>query len=62
MHQKLVPDSFLILVNNLKQPLHAKNSIENKDILLEEYQKALKKSTLFLLFNPVSLYRQNYLK
>ena len=23
MHQKLVPDSFLVLVNDLKQPLHA---------------------------------------
>ena len=24
VHQKLVPDPFLILVNNPKQPLHAK--------------------------------------
>ena len=30
MHQKLVPDPFLILVNNSKQPLHAKNCIKNK--------------------------------
>ena len=29
-HQKLVPDPFSILVNNLKQPLHAKNLFENK--------------------------------
>ena len=28
--QKLVPDPFLILVNNPKQPLHARNSFQNK--------------------------------
>ena len=26
MQQKLVPDIFIILVNNPKQPLHARNS------------------------------------
>ena len=30
MHQKLVLDSFLILANNPKQPLHARNSFKNK--------------------------------
>ena len=30
VYQKLVPDPFLILVNNPKQPLHARTSIENK--------------------------------
>ena len=30
MHQKLVPNSFFILVNNPKQPLHARNSFKNK--------------------------------
>ena len=30
VHQKLVPDPFLILVNNPKQPLHARNSFKNK--------------------------------
>ena len=30
VHQKLVPDSFLILVNNPKQPLHARNSFKKK--------------------------------
>ena len=30
LHQKLVPDPFFILVNNLKQPLHARNSFKNK--------------------------------
>ena len=30
MYQKLVPDPSLILVNNPKQPLHARNYFENK--------------------------------
>ena len=29
LHENLVPDPFLILVNNLKHPLHARNSFEN---------------------------------
>ena len=36
VHQKLVPDPFLIFVNNPKQLLHARNYFENK----EYYQKA----------------------
>ena len=30
VHEKLVPDLSLILVNNPKQPLHARNSFKNK--------------------------------
>ena len=30
VHQKLVPDPFLILLNNPEQPLHARNSYKNK--------------------------------
>ena len=30
LHQKLVPDPFLILVNNTKQPWHWRNSFKNK--------------------------------
>ena len=30
MHQKLVPDLFLILLNNLKQPMHTGHSFKNK--------------------------------
>ena len=30
VHQNVVPDPFLILVNNTKQPLHERNSFENK--------------------------------
>ena len=40
MHQKLVPDPFLILVNNPKQPLHARNSFKNFERRLS---KSLKK-------------------
>ena len=29
-HEKIVPDLFTILVNNLKQPLHAINSFNSK--------------------------------
>ena len=52
MQQKLVPDLFIILVNNPKQPLHAKNY----------FQKTLKKVTSFFLSNPVPFNRQNYQK
>ena len=30
VHLKLIPDPFLILVNNPKQPLHARNSFTNQ--------------------------------
>ena len=33
---------FLILVNNLKQPLHSRNYFKKKIFLKEDYQKALK--------------------
>ena len=38
---KLVPDPFLILVNTLKQTLHAKNYFEI-NILKKNYEKAIK--------------------
>ena len=38
--------TFIILVNNPKQPLHARNYF-NKDILKEDYQKDLQKVTSF---------------
>ena len=40
-HRKLVPDPFLILVNNPKQTLHAIIFFLKKDILKEDYQKSL---------------------
>ena len=60
MHQKQVPDPFLILINNPKQPLHVRNFFIN--ILKEDYQKALQKLTLFFLSNPVPFNEQSYQK
>ena len=48
MHQKLVPEPFLILLNNPKQPLHARNHF--------------KKLTSFLLSNTVPFNQQIYQK
>ena len=56
---KLVPYPFLILVNNPKQPLLARNSLK---ILKEDYQKALRKLILFVLLNPVPFKEQSYQK
>ena len=50
MHLKLVPDLFLILVNNPKQPLHARNTLKNN---------ASKKLPLFFLSNLVAFNGQN---
>ena len=62
MHQKLVPDPFLILVNNPKQLLHAKNSFENKIFWKRIIKKALKNLTLFFLSNSVPFNGKNYQK
>ena len=43
MHQKLVPDPFLILANNPKQPLHVRNSFKNK-IFESGLSKSLEKT------------------
>ena len=61
MHHKLIPEPFLISVNNPKQPFHARNSFENH-ILKEDYQKVLKKLTLFFPSNPVPFSGQHYQK
>ena len=61
MQQKLVPDLFIILVNNPTQPLHARNYFKS-NISKEDYQKALKKVTSFFLPNPVHFNRQYYQK
>ena len=49
---KTNPRSLLILVSNQKQSLHERNSFKDK-ILKEDYQKALKRLTLFFLSNLV---------
>ena len=58
----LLPDPFLILVNNPTQPLHARNYFKKSDILKEDYQKASKKLTLFFLLNPIPFNGQSYQK
>ena len=47
VHHKLVPDLFLILVNNPKQPLCVRNSFKNK---------------ILFLSNPVPFNRKSYQK
>ena len=37
---KAIPRPLFILMNNPKQPLHARNSFKNKDILKVDYVKA----------------------
>ena len=59
MHQRLVPDTFLILVNNPKQSLHARNSFRNKHFE-RGLSKSLKKVNFFFLSNPVSFNEQSY--
>ena len=56
---KTNPRSLLILVSNQKQSLHERNSFKDK-ILKEDYQKALKRLTLFFLSNPVPFNVQYY--
>ena len=60
-HQKLVLDPFLMLVNYPKQPLHARIYFK-KDSLKEDYQKVLKRLTLFFFSNPVPFNGQSYQK
>ena len=60
MHPKLARDPFLILLNNPKQPLLARNSFLNKGILKEDYQKASKKLSLVFLSKPVPFNGQSY--
>ena len=60
MHQKLVLDPFLSLLNNAKQPLHARNSF--KRYFVRGFSKSLKKLTLFFLSNSASFNGQYYEK
>ena len=54
MLQKLVPDSFFILVNNSKQPLHAINSCKTK-YFEAGLSKTFKNINFIFSSNPVSL-------
>ena len=61
MHQKLLPDPFLILVNNPKQPC-----IQEIYLKIRYFErglsKSLKKVYFFFLLNPVSSNGQSYQK
>ena len=50
MQQKLVPDLFIILVNNPKQPLHARNYF--KRYFERGLSKSLKKGNFIFSFEP----------
>ena len=56
MHQKLVPGSFFNLVNNPKQPLHARNYF--KSVLKGDCRKPLK-NQLYIFLNPFPFNKQN---
>ena len=60
MCQKLAPNPFLILLNNPKQPLHARKSFRNKTFWKRIIKKPQKKLTLFFLLNPVPFNGQSY--
>ena len=62
MQKKLVPDLFIILVNNPKQPVHARTYFKGKIFRKRIIKKSLKKVTFFLLLSPVPFNRQNYQK
>ena len=61
MHQKLAPDLFLILVNNPKQPLHARNSFRNK-IFWKRIIKKPFKEVNYLFFQIQSLLMDKVIK
>ena len=70
MHQKLIPDPFLILVSNPKQPLHARNSFTNREITnyrntnlntnLRGLSKRFKKVNFIFLSNRMSSVRHSH--
>ena len=62
VHQKLVPNPFLISVNNLKQPSHTSNSFKNKIVSHRIIKKPYKKLTLYFLWNQVPFNGQDFRK
>ena len=61
MCSKLVPDLFIILVNNPKQPLHAIFFLKVR-YFETGLSKSLKKVNLFFISNAVPFNKQNYRK
>ena len=53
---ELFPDPFLVLVNNLKQPLHTRNFFENKIFWKRIIKKPLKSKLCFLTFKKLTLF------
>ena len=60
MHQKLVPDPFLIFRYKLKQPLQARNYFKSR--IFERESESLKKVNFIFLSNPVAFNGQSYQK
>ena len=58
---KASPDPFLILVNNPKQPLHARNSFKIRRFE-RGLSKSLKKVNFIFSLNPVPFDGQSYQK
>ena len=61
VHHKLVPDPLLILVNNPKQPLHARNSFKSKMFRNRIIKNPLK-SQLYFFFLTQSLFMDKVIK
>ena len=60
MQQKLAPEPFLILLNNQKQPLPARNYLKNKVFWKRIIKKSLR--SFFFFSNPVPFNGQCYHK
>ena len=61
MHQKVVPDPFLVLVNNPKQPCMQKTILKIR-YFERGLSKSLQKLTLFFVLNPAPFNWQSYQK
>ena len=59
---KSSPRPFFTFGKYLKTAIACKKLFQKYDILKEDYQKALKKSILFFLPNPISFIGQSYQK
>ena len=62
VHQKLVPDLFLNLVNNPKQPLYARNSFKNKIFWKRIIKKPQKGHNIIFFFRTQFLLNDKIVK
>ena len=58
MHQKLIPDRYLVLVTAINKPMHLRNSFGNRQFE-KKISKFIKKSN-FIVFEPNPLDRNCY--